>query len=344
MNKETTQIMKGLAILSIALHNFLHLDVFGFTPENEMSFNVENTLMFWKHLQNPSFAIFFDFLSFLGWFGVPIFVFLSGFGLYKKYENNNINIRKYIKHSYIKLFVLLLPAALFFICYQVLSGLWKRVLFSFFSLTFLNGLFDLPSSAPTFWYFSLTFQLYIIYILLYKLKNNHQYFIIIICLIVQYLTQFVDNQNQDFLSYLRHNFYGWLPIFILGILIARMGCDIKLKSSIATFLLILFVLFLTIVMNFNFVTWLLMPFVAILLFFLLSLLIESNSFLKNIGVELGHYSPFIFVSHPIAMVIMKEFELVGNVFFQTILYVLLFAAISFFYKIIDQYLIGKITY
>ena len=38
LTKENSQILRGLAIFSIVMHNFLHLGMWGFSGENGMSF------------------------------------------------------------------------------------------------------------------------------------------------------------------------------------------------------------------------------------------------------------------------------------------------------------------
>ena len=43
LSKKDTTVLRGLAILSIILHNFIHLPQFGFTEQNESSFVVQRT-------------------------------------------------------------------------------------------------------------------------------------------------------------------------------------------------------------------------------------------------------------------------------------------------------------
>ena len=76
-----SSLIKGYAIIFIALHNFLHMSYMGFVQENEMRFDISKSRLFFEHLLNPSWTIVGDLFSFIGWIGVPVFVFLSGFGL-----------------------------------------------------------------------------------------------------------------------------------------------------------------------------------------------------------------------------------------------------------------------
>ncbi len=74
--------LKGLAIFCILSHNFFHL----FPPitfQNEMAFEAQNFARFlqdfsWKNVLNC-------FFSFFGFYGVYIFIFLSGYGLTKSF-------------------------------------------------------------------------------------------------------------------------------------------------------------------------------------------------------------------------------------------------------------------
>ena len=169
--------MRGLAIMFIALHNLLHLPQFGLVQENEMYFHLENYQHFLAHLYNPSWELIGDVFSFIGWCGVPVFVFLSGYGLARKYHNvGEIKYWLYVKHSYVKLILLLLPAAVFFIVYQAFEVSIKRAVVSLFSLTLLNNILSigktLPSAAPTFWYFPMTFQLYLLFPFIRSVKTK----------------------------------------------------------------------------------------------------------------------------------------------------------------------------
>ncbi len=81
---EDSVILKGLAILAIVLHNYFHLvaDV----KENEFTFDVHRTLLFVANLGYPDEFIETLF-SFLGHFGVQIFIFLSAYGLTMRGES-----------------------------------------------------------------------------------------------------------------------------------------------------------------------------------------------------------------------------------------------------------------
>ena len=78
------------------LHNYCHWLPFA-VPENEFSLSVEKYIQFWDVISWDT--IFIQFFSFWGHLGVSVFVFLSGYGLVKKYDDTNINWKSFIiKH------------------------------------------------------------------------------------------------------------------------------------------------------------------------------------------------------------------------------------------------------
>ena len=122
LDKQTITVMKGYAILFIALHNFLHKkSLAGFVQENENTFDVSRT---WDYLNT---------------------------------------FRK-------KLMLLLLPAASFFTIYFVMKGTWGVIPKTVLQLSLLYN-FTMPALTiypGVFWYFGLTFELYVLYFLLRK--------------------------------------------------------------------------------------------------------------------------------------------------------------------------------
>lgn len=94
----------------------------------------------------------------------------------KKYQREErIETGRYIRHSYLKLFWLLLPAALFyFVGYSFLEGGLAKGLNNVFVLTMLNNFVCniIPFSPGVYWYFGLTFQLYLLFLLLRKFNNR----------------------------------------------------------------------------------------------------------------------------------------------------------------------------
>ena len=106
MSKEQSSFIKGLGILLIMVHNFV--DILLNIASNEMSFSQKATDAFLAHVFTAD-SLWYIF-SFAGWIGVPLFFFISGYGLTKKYNaTNTIKAGTYIKNHVVKLWKLMLP-------------------------------------------------------------------------------------------------------------------------------------------------------------------------------------------------------------------------------------------
>lgn len=113
ISRKQSSLMRGIAMLLICLHNLFHQNSlfkeceFAFYPERVKQ--LHNIPLTPWHLVEALF-------SFWGWYGVPIFIFLSGYGLVCKHELSakNLTPGAYISHNYLKLIVLLIPGYLFY--------------------------------------------------------------------------------------------------------------------------------------------------------------------------------------------------------------------------------------
>lgn len=85
-----TNSMKGVAITFIVWHNLIHWLIP--LKENEFTFNIDYSNYFWEHIKELDSSLWMDIFSFLGWYGVPVFLFVSGYGLVRKYEDSQLNI------------------------------------------------------------------------------------------------------------------------------------------------------------------------------------------------------------------------------------------------------------
>ena len=89
MTLDDTLVLRGMSILIIILHNYIH------------------------RFSNVVFdsGLFLDLISHYGHYGVPVFVFQSGYGLVMKYEKKEVSLkfRKFMKRHADKLWLLLLP-------------------------------------------------------------------------------------------------------------------------------------------------------------------------------------------------------------------------------------------
>lgn len=98
-------ILKGLAILTISFHNYFHL--LSRVRENEFDFSRQRFLTYLTAIQDPS-RIVQATLSFLGHYGVQIFVFLSAYGLAVRYWDHQPTWIEFIRGRVQKLYPMFL--------------------------------------------------------------------------------------------------------------------------------------------------------------------------------------------------------------------------------------------
>ncbi len=82
--------LRGVAILGIILHNYCHW-LPNTVKENEYTFSGENVRQFIGCFLSFDQFLFIQILSFLGHYGVPVFLFVSGYGLARKYEKDGVS-------------------------------------------------------------------------------------------------------------------------------------------------------------------------------------------------------------------------------------------------------------
>lgn len=337
LSKDNSNILRGLAILSIMFHNFLHVN-YGFSVENEMDFSQKRADAFFNAISSQPTMFFGELSSFLGWIGVPVFVFLTGYGLQKKYHHRQpVDTFAYIKHNYLKLLFLLLPAIIYFMCFDIKNHLGVEVLKKIFSLTMLHNL-DYPHlyyDPRVYWYFSLTFQFYIVFLLFRKYFTPSMLLLVSIVSIV--LLGFLgQSEFTNTMSIYKHCVTGWFPVFAIGIWLANKSEKWFASTNMGTdiVLLVLFFCF-TLLMNKNYYTWLLLPLVALFMFFYLAKIILRIPALAKIFIWIGRYSAFIFVCHPIARHLYNSLESrinLHNIYFALFFYALLTFVLSYLYK------------
>lgn len=297
-NHTDSQIWKGIGILLIILHNFFHTFP-EFPPECEFKYTSENVGLFIKAMASGNFlTTLFSLFSFLGHYGVSFFVFVSGYGLTKRYGQSNDVWWRILLHRAIQLWKWIIPMALLLLLdrysghthftYQYLDNqnIWTDLLFM---LTFTaNELADRFIIAGPWWYFGMAFQLYIFYVLFLRRASDRTIWITIVS--VWTLLLILQGMRFDNLVFtLRYNFVGWLPIFGIGILVARH--PLNLSGRWVSLGCILFVLSL-----FNPYLWVFSP-VLVLFPFAALLPLFRKGIAQNTALFLGNLSAALFITH-----------------------------------------------
>ena len=245
LSRTESATLRGIAILSIILHNYCHFLNFA-VKENEYKFDAARPMQFLDHLVSLDSDLFIHFFSFFGHYGVPIFLFISGYGLVKKYEayphplpkgGESVSAKEafpsgrfggaFIKYHFLKLFRLMIIGYLVFIGVYLLRHSdgaqvysWDHVLTQLtMTINFLYFDPDHIIKPGPYWFFGLMLQLYVLYILVIHRWRNHWLLLALALGSVVLEGCFVD--SQDWLNYVRYNFVGGLLPFCMGVWVAR---------------------------------------------------------------------------------------------------------------------------
>ena len=342
--------MKGNAILFVALHNFFHSShLTEFVRENENTFDVQKTLDYFNVLKSFELSDIGQFFSFLGWIGVVVFMFISGYGLVKKYEGNGNQLKagKYIFYSWKKLAVLLLMGVVYFVIIAVATGSGKIVIpRSLLQLTLLNNLLmpRLSIDPGVYWYFGLAFEFYLLYLLVRRWSARSLMIGAGCLLLIQIAAIIVWGPESEPWSWLRHNFMGWGQVFLTGMAVAKSNFEKHLPTKTLPLFLLAGLCLVSLPFLFlNVWTWfLIVPFVAVMFFVFLAGGVNNTKILKRIGLWLGKYSAFIFVVHPIvrSMIIILNKRVSLELWQMTAIYIFAVILGAFIYKPLYKWLMS----
>ena len=305
------------------LHNYCHWLPFA-VPENEFSYSVEKYIQFWNVINWET--LFIQFFSFWGHLGVSAFVLLSGYGLVLKYDNTNINWKLFVIKHYKKLCI---PMALGFIVYYIvlffinypnnqdLSSIIpiKRFLAQLtLIINFLPNPHRIIAPGP-YWYFGLTMQFYIVYILLVYKRSISYITVIALCVFV--ISLFLE-YNPKLLISTKYNFIGWLFPFIYGIILGRKNYNPSIRQ---TSYMIVITLLLIPLFGYSYYTWLLIPLLISILF--VHIITILPPYIIDILDTIGKKSLYIFVLHPVTRELTIQLGKHGNPYIGLTLYILL---------------------
>lgn len=232
LSRTQCQNVKGWAIMLIVIHNFVdHLMRFYC---NEMVYSQENTDAF-LGIGFTQFAVW-QLFAFVGWIGVALFLFLSGYGLTCKYGDRQINTLSYIKSHVIKLLWLLVPVyLLYFFIYHYGFGHehnWQSVVAQLtFTINFLDyGNNSFLTEPGVYWFFGAILQFYFLFLVLRKLKNNWLWVVAIAGVALNYLALYMA--SDDTMWWVRQNAIGWIAPFVMGMLAARGKFELSRRKCV----------------------------------------------------------------------------------------------------------------
>lgn len=294
-----SQVLRGLAILSIILHNYTHW-MYGAIFENEFTYQSWHVSKLLDYLSHPDGRLPLQLFSFFGHYGVVIFVFLSAYGLEKKYGRTTKEVRPlpFIWTHYLKLLSMCIVGYIGYLLLMIrLVGLPENgFLEASYLLSMTSNLYTTqlgPHIPGPYWYFGLMLQLYIIYRLILFRRS---WGVIVGAILLSCIAQAVVVPDSVTMAWLRNNFIGSILPFGLGLLYARYEEDIQL-SKISYGIIMLSSIILIFATSLSFIPWITTP------LFVCTLGISASQLLpKAVPPPLawvGSISAAIFISHPI---------------------------------------------
>lgn len=328
LSKTECSALRGIAIIGIFMHNYIHW-LGPMVKENEYQFKQSNVDWMMSLIGQPSWELILQFFSFFGHYGVPVFLFLSGYGLVLKYENSSTGTSKeescwkFIKHHYLKLFPMML---LGFVVFAMVDWMtpgrhhwtWLDIITQ---LTMTINLFPQPDKIiwpGPYWFFGLMMQLYLFYRLaLYKRHWGIIVGAIALCWMIQALH--MDDPAGDAINRIRYNFIGGMLPFGMGILIARYQDKIHGISRGLYLGIFATSLLAVLCMSLSFHAWLWVP------LFVVTLHIGLVKILPKILINgldwVGILSSAIFVCHPITRKIFIPISRRGDLMDGIVIYI-----------------------
>ena len=227
LTKKDTSALKGIAILCIVCHNFFH-HLSPSPGENEFLFSPNTVHTFFQMLGDQPVEFINLIFSYLGHFGVQVFILLSGYGLALSMLKHEKDWTTFMVDRLKKLYPLLLTGIIVLLLYKIVG---QKMLFGHaewievkYKLLFVSNI--IPNSGLSlngpWWFFGLIFELYLLFPLLYKLIKRFDWkafaaiCVFSYCLI--FLFRNVFNLYQG--EILMMNAPGHLPEFCFGILLA----------------------------------------------------------------------------------------------------------------------------
>lgn len=322
--------LRGLAIIGIFLHNYCHW-LGPVVKENEYTFSQHNVDWLTAVMASPDGLLPAHLVSFFGHYGVPVFLFLSAYGLELKYGRSlYAPAFRFVAYHWKKLFSMMIVGFVSFTIVDAMTpGRWHYTLTQVVAqLAMVNNLLPDPDHniwPGPFWFFGLMLQLYAVYrLLLYKRHWAWTAGAMVVCLGVQ----LAFAPESEALNWYRYNFMGGMLPFGLGLLYARYGNRIILTNlnTLSLLVSVVFCGFMVMWMSASYLLWSVVPLVVcILCVYVVKLLSQAarrpvGAWLMERLVWMGEISAALFVIHPVLRKVFIPISRHGDIYTGLLLY------------------------
>lgn len=341
LSRAECNILRGLAIIGIFLHNYSHW-LNPIVKENEYRFFRHNADLFNLVMSRPDHLLPLHIVSFFGHYGVPIFLFLSAYGLERKYGNPasapapiREGLREkllFIRTHYLKLFRMMIVG---FICFTFIDAITPgRWHYSVLQIVAQLGMFNNLLTEPDrniwpgpYWFFGLMLQLYIVYrLLLYRRHWGWTVALMVLCTGIQFLF----GPESEELNRYRYNFMGGMLPFGMGLLFARYGERIILVNlgTVATWFSLIVILGFIHSLSNSFWGWNFVPMLVCMAAVYAAKALKTLT--SNVvgaalwkGLEwMGDISAALFVIHPVLRKVFIPISRQGDIYAGLLLYII----------------------
>lgn len=336
-------VLRGIAIIGIFLHNYCHW-LNPIVKENEYTFKMANVEWFRNVAIHPDILFPLHWISFLGHYGVPIFLFLSAYGLFKKYEqgetedNGTWAAVGFVWTHYVKLFRMMVVGYVAFIIVDHYTPgswnfTWDKVLAQ---LLMYNNMLEQPDRMiwpGPYWFFGLMLQLYAVYrLVLYRRHTAWTVALMAVCVGIQLML----DPEGDAINRYRYNFMGGMLPFGWGLLYARYERHLNIHQLGNTTLLMRLLIssMLVVCLSVGFFWWTFVP-VAVCAASVygvhwLSKMSWAEVLLKALH-RVGIISAALFVTHPIARKLIIPISRKGDIYTGLVIYIVVAIALAWGY-------------
>lgn len=329
--------LRGLAIIGIFLHNYCHW-LGPVIKENEYQFFGKNAEAMGRAIHNFDELWVMHVLSFFGHYGVPIFLFLSAYGLVMKYEKGPSLITganyfrgawDFVVQHFRKLWLMMFVGyAAFLMIDFITPGPHKYGFVDVAAqLLLVNNLLPTPDKViwpGPFWFFGLMLQLYIFYrLLLYRRHWGWTLGAMVLCTLIQ----MACGPESEELNRWRYNFVGGMLPFGLGLLSARQ--PMLMNKPVAVCLTVISVLMIY-SLSMSYFSWFLVP--LFVCSFGYSLVKVLPSWSMRPLVWMGEISAALFICHPIARKIFIPISRHGDLYTGLLIYIVTSIALALLFR------------